>query len=120
MANTLKQFETVKVVFPIRGHSYTEGDKDMSLINIKSYTETPDDCRDVIKNSRIKPSPFRVIDCAKEVKFETWTDFLSSIYVRKCPMQTRPIRVLKIDQKEPRFVIHKPNYFGSYLKQLLL
>ena len=114
--NTLKRFETVKVVFPIRGHSYMEGDKDMSLINIKSYTETPDDWRDVIKNSRIKPESFRVIDCVKEVKFETWTNFLSGVYVKKCPMQTRPIRVLKIDRKEPRFVNYKPNYYGSYFK----
>lgn len=37
--HTLKRFESVKVVFPIRGHSYMEGDKDMSLINPKSYTE---------------------------------------------------------------------------------
>ncbi|KAG8283032.1 hypothetical protein J6590_023562 [Homalodisca vitripennis] len=92
----------------------------MSLINAKSYTETPDDWRNVIKYSRIKPSPFTVIDCAKEVKFETWTEFLSGIYVKKCPITTRPIRVFKINQKEPSFVLHKANYFGSYLKAVFV
>lgn len=41
-----KRFDSVKVVFPIRGHSYMEGDKDMSLVNSKVYTETPEDWRD--------------------------------------------------------------------------
>lgn len=42
------RFDSVKVVFPIRGHSYMEGDKDMSLVNSKAYTETPEDWRDYI------------------------------------------------------------------------
>jgi hypothetical protein len=120
LVNKINKFQTIKVVFPIRGHSYMEGDKDMSLINAKSHTETPDDWRDVIRNSRIKPLPFIVIDCAKEVKFETWTEFLSGIYVKKCPFPTRPIRVLKIDQKEPRLILHKTNYFGNHLKSVLV
>lgn len=118
--HTLKRFETVKVVYPIRGHSYMEGDKDMSLVNAKSYTETPDDWRDVIRNSRIKPSPFTVIDCGIEVNFETWTDFLSGIYVKKCPIPTRPIRIFKINQNESRYLLHKQNYFGSYLKAVFV
>lgn len=31
-------------------------------------------------------------------------------------MPTRPIRILKIEQSQARFVLHKENYFGSYLK----
>lgn len=56
-----RRFDSVKVVFPIRGHSYQECDKDMSFINQKSYVETPHEWREVIKNSRNKPSPFHVI-----------------------------------------------------------
>lgn len=92
----------------------------MTLVNAKSYTETPDNWRDVIRNSRIKPSPLTVINCATDVKFETWADFLSGLYVKKCPMPTRPIRILKVDQKEARFVLYKANYFGSYLKSVFV
>lgn len=85
------RFDSVKVVFPIRGHSYMEGDKGMSLVNAKAYTETPKDWRDVLRTSRIKPTPFTVINCATDVNFQTWTDFLTEKYVKKCPMPTRPI-----------------------------
>lgn len=114
------RFDSVKVVFPIRGHSYMEGDKDMSIVNSKSYTETPDDWRDVLRNSRVKPSPFTVINCGTEVNFQTWTKYFSDKYVKKCPIPTRPIKVLKIDKNEPRFMLHKSNYFGSYLKAVLV
>lgn len=114
MVHTQERFEIVKVIFPIRGHSYLECDKNMSLVNTKSYTETPEEWRDVLKNSRIKPSPFKVVDCADEVNFQNWTEYLSQFYVSKCPMQTRPIRIIKIEKTQPRFVLHKPNFFGSY------
>lgn len=119
MVHNLKRFDSVKVVFPIRGHSYMEGDKDMSLVNAKSYAETPDDWRDVLRNSRLKPSPFTVINCDTDVKFQTWTDFLSGLYVRKCPMPTRPVRILKIDKEHTRLIFHKANYFGGYLNAVV-
>ena len=89
-------FDSVKVVFPICGRSYTEGDKDMSLVNAKSYTETPDDWRD----SRIKPSPFKVVNCATEVNFKDRTEFLLKLYKRICPMPTRSITIMKIDKEQ--------------------
>lgn len=120
MVNMENRFDSVKVVFPIRGHSYLECDKNMSLVNVKSYTERPDDWREILRNSRIKPSPFKVINCGEEVKFQTWTEFLSQRYVRKCPLPIRPIRVLKVDKNEPRFISHKENYFGSYFKAVIV
>ena len=35
-------------------------------------------------------------------------------------MPTQPVRILKIDKKEPRFILHKANYFGSYLKAVFV
>lgn len=120
MVHKNNRFDSVKVVFPIRGHSYLECDKNMSLVNSHAYTETPDDWRDVLRNSRIKPSPFKVINCKDEVNFQTWTAFLSQSYIQKCPMPTRSIRVMTIDKKEPRFISHKSNYFGKYLKAVVV
>lgn len=97
-------------MFPIRGHSYIEGDKDVSLVNSNAYTETPEDWRDMLRSSGIKPTPFTVISCATDVNFQTWTDFLTVKYVEKCSIPTRPIRVLKIDQKESKFLFHKSNF----------
>lgn len=62
-----KRFDTIKMVFPIRGHSYLECDKSMGLANQKSHAEIPEDWRAVLRNSRTKPSPFIVIDCHQEM-----------------------------------------------------
>lgn len=120
MVHMKNRFDSVKIVFPIRGHSYMECDKDMSLVNSKSYTETPDDWRDVLRSSRIKPTPFKVVNCATEINFQTWTEFFSGLYKPKCPMHTRPIRMLKVDKNEQMFFLHKSNYFGSYHKVVVI
>lgn len=110
---TEKRFDMIKVIFPIRGHSYLECDRDMSLIQQKSYVEVPDEWREVIRNSREKPSPYIVVDCKREM-FKGWTDFLKPKYQRQCPMPTRPIRCIKFEKTTPRFVHHRSNYSGSY------
>lgn len=113
------RFDTIKVVFPIRGHSYLECDRNMSIVKQSSYTETPDDWREVLRNTRVKPCPFEVIDCGKDFSFQNWTEYLSSIYPEKCPFPTRQIRMLKISGQNKRLVYHKPSYFGTYLSSPL-
>lgn len=80
------RFDSVKVIFPIRGHSYLECDRDMSLIKQTSYVEVPNEWRDVIKNSRAKPFPFKVINCTQEM-FKAWTQFLSPMYEKNVQWQ---------------------------------
>lgn len=111
MVSVKKRFDCAKVVFPERGHSYLECDRDMGLINQKSYVETPSDWREVIENSRKKPSPYNVIDCKTEL-FKSWTDFLKPTYIMKCPFQTRQIRCLKF---ESNTVKYRNSFFGSYI-----
>ena len=108
------RFNTIKVIFPIRGHSYLECDRDMSIVKQNSYIETPDDWREVLRNARVKPSPFEVIDCGIDFDFQNWTEYLSSIYPAKCPFATRPIRMLKISVENKPLIYHKPSYFGTY------
>jgi len=114
-----KRFDSIKMVFPIRGHSYLECDRDMGKINSKSYTELPDDWRNIFLQSRQKPTPFNVIDCAIEVEFKTWTDYFSDLYPTKNPIPTRPIRVLLIEESKPRFINHKSTYHGPYLSAVI-
>jgi hypothetical protein len=85
-----KRFDSIKIVFPIRGHSYLECDRDMGKINSKSYTELPDGCRNIFLQSRQKPTPFNVIDCAIEVEFKRWTDYFSDLYPTKNPIPRDP------------------------------
>lgn len=108
------RFDIVKVIFPIRGHSYLECDRNMSLVNQKAYTEVPEDWRDELRNCRLKPTPFEVIDCSKNFDFEDWTTFLSPLYPTKCPFPTRPIRMLKFCSKDNRLIFHKSTYMGLY------
>lgn len=75
----MNRFDKVNVVFPIRGHSYLECDRDMNLINQKSYVQRPEEWKDDIKNSRVKPFKFTVIDCKQDM-FKAWTDFLKPMY----------------------------------------
>lgn len=107
------RFDRVNVVFPIRGHSYLECDRDMSLINQRSYVEVPEEWRCVIRNSRLKPSPFTVIDCKQDM-FKAWTNFLKPMYKQTCPMPTRPIRCLRVDSSTPRLVYHRSTFCGCY------
>lgn len=85
-----KRFDSIKIVFPIRGHSYLECDRDMRNINSKSYAELPDDWRNIFLQSRQIPTPFNVIDCAIEVEFKTWTDYFSDLTQRNAQFQRDP------------------------------
>lgn len=62
-----ENLETIKVIFPIRGHSYLECDCDMSIIKQNSYTEIPEDWRNVFRNARVKPTPLQVVDCGQKL-----------------------------------------------------
>jgi hypothetical protein len=86
----VKPFDTIKMVFPIRGHSYLECDKSMGLANQKSHAEIPEDWRAVLRNSRTKPSPFIVIDCHQQI-FKHCSNFLNPLYKKTCPIPTRPV-----------------------------
>lgn len=70
-----KRLDSVKVTFPVRGHSYMECDKNMGLINTKSKAELPSDWIEVFKSARTKPIPFDVVEVGNQ-QFRKWTSFL--------------------------------------------
>jgi hypothetical protein len=113
------RFDLVKMVFPIRGHSYLECDRNMSLVNCNSYTETPDDWRQVLLTSRTKPSPFTVVDCEKDIIFQNWTDYLQVHYSKKCNLKTRPIRIIEFRKESRALIFHKDTYCGMYASTVI-
>lgn len=112
IVHNTKRLDTIQMVFPIRGHSYLECDKNMSLVNQKSVVELPSQWNEVLQNSRNKPRPFKVISCDNQEIFRSWTTFLSPLYVKQCPFKTRPVRKLKIVRHHPRMILHRQTYNG--------
>jgi hypothetical protein len=95
-----KRFDSVKVIFPIRGHSYMECDRDMALINQKARAEVPDDWVRVFATARERPTPFNVMQCNQDL-FCKHGEFLSEFYKSKCPVPTRDIRELVFKRSVP-------------------
>lgn len=115
-----KRLTEIKVVFPVRGHSYLECDKNMGIINQKSHVELPSEWNEVVKNARVKPAPFKVVSCEDQLIFKAWTTFLSTIYIPKCPFKTRPIKVLKITENHPRMILHRSTYNGPLNESVVI
>ena len=92
----LKKLTSIKLTFPIVGHSYLECDKDVGLINSKASTEEPSDWIKVFKEARTKPAPFKVIDVDSNM-IRDWKEFLEPMYLAKCVFPTRPNRELRVE-----------------------
>lgn len=117
----MKRLETVTVTFPERGHSYLECDRNMTLIPKKQVAEIPQDLYNIIRQARVKPSPFQVIQCEQEL-FRDWTTFFkqSEVYKGKLAMQTRPIKELKITVEHYRTISHRPTFNGRWESSVVL
>lgn len=86
-----RRLDSIRMIFPIRGHSYLECDRNMGLINQQTKAETVDDWLDEFRNARIKPCPFIVIEVDQSL-IRQWNQFLSPSFITKCPFAVRHIR----------------------------
>lgn len=120
IVHQVKRLKTVRVIFPIRGHSYLECDRNMGIINQKSLVELPNEWNIVIEDARKKPGPYKVIPCDDQLIFRSWTNFLSRIYFKKCPFASRPIRELSVTEEHPRMIIHRDTYNGHSTQTVIL
>jgi hypothetical protein len=118
MVHNTDRLESVQVVFPIRGHSYMECDRDMGLVNQKSEVEVPSEWAEVLRHSRAKPTPFNVVEIELE-QFRDWAEFLEPKFQKKCPFPTRTVRELKIKKSEPKLVFHRDNFNGEWTKTVV-
>jgi hypothetical protein len=108
MVHVEKRFDSITVTFPVRGHSYMECDRDMSIINQKAPCEVPDDWNKVFAEARENPLPYKVFPCTQDI-FYKYSEFFHDKYKPKCPFPTRDIRVLEICKPLP--VIYYRNSF---------
>lgn len=114
LVHKFQRFETVTVVFPIRGHSYMECDKNMGIINCKTRAELPEDWVDIFRTARDKPTPFHVEEVDQSL-VRDWTKFLEPLYMKKCPFLSRPIRELEVSHQHPRIIRHRDSYNGMWV-----
>lgn len=111
----LNLLDSVTVVYPIRGHSYLECDKNMALINMKAPCELPEDWRDEIRKARTKPEPFQVVNCTQDGMFYSWNEHLKRYFAKDCPFFTRPIRVLQVSKETPGVFLHRDSFSGGFI-----
>lgn len=119
VVHKLNLLDTVSVVFPIRGHSYLECDKNMAFINQKAPCEIPEDWRDEFRKARSKPQPFLVQDCQQNM-FQSWKHTMDKYFLKKCPFATRPLREIKIDIAEEGAILHREFYTSPFEKKFVL
>ncbi|XP_031330335.1 uncharacterized protein LOC116161205 [Photinus pyralis] len=112
------RFESIRVTFPVRGHSYMECDKNMGLINTKTRVELPKDWVQVFKTARVKPSPFKIEEVENH-DVRDWSAFLNPLYVKKCPFQSRPIKELEIRKEHPRMLFYRETYNGMWISSII-
>ncbi|GBP89085.1 hypothetical protein EVAR_64721_1 [Eumeta japonica] len=95
-----RKLDEIKIVFPVRGHSYMECDRNMVLINQKAHIELPSEWADQIAVARSKPSPFIVEQCEQDL-FRNWADYFKPMFKPKCPIPTRSIKEIRVHRKNP-------------------
>ena len=111
--------KSTSVVFPIRGHSYLECDKDFGLINQKSLVKVPAQWIEVFRTARTKPMPFEVYDC-QQIFFYSWSAFLRFYFRKTCPFATRPVREMQFTRNHPRTVAVRETAYNAALIQFVI
>lgn len=109
----LGRLDSIKITFPIRGHSYLECDRNMGLINQKIRAEVPSHWYDVFRGARVKPSPFEVIEVEQDL-IRSWTSFLQTYYKKKCPLATRDVKEISASKEHPQFLTYRNTYNGHH------
>lgn len=113
-----KRFKSVKISFPIRGHSYMECDRDMALVKTSSRAEIPDDWRKVIGEARQKPRPFIVIPLDGDEFFKI-SVMVKPLFKATCPVPTRPLREVLFSTTHPRLMQYRENWNGPFLSAVM-
>uniref|UniRef100_A0A2A4K6G5 Uncharacterized protein n=1 Tax=Heliothis virescens TaxID=7102 RepID=A0A2A4K6G5_HELVI len=100
------RLESVTVIFPIRGHSYMECDRNMAYLNQKTRIELPEEWAEHVRGARQRPKPFNVIECSQDA-FKGWTTFLKPFYKKTCPFPIRPMREFRVQKEHPRLMFYR-------------
>lgn len=115
----LRLLDSFTMIFPVRGHTYLECDRNMALINVKSPCEVPEQWREVFRNARKNPEPFIVIDSTKQF-FHAWNEYLRPLFISKCPFPTRPVREIQVTIEQPGQLLYRPLFEGRWSKSTVI
>lgn len=107
------RLDSIKITFPVRGHSYLECDKNMALINQKKRAELPEDWIEELQTARKRPTSFNVVEVDENL-VRGWPEFLKPFYEEKCPFATRPIKEIAAEKAHPRFLKYRNTYSGAW------
>ena len=119
LVHIAKIFDTVKVTFPIRGHSYLECDRNFALVNDKAKVYIPSQWATEISQARKKPSPFSVHLCSQDM-FKDFNSFLAPLYKAKCPFAIQKVREIQILRSKPREILHRDTYSGPWVSSIIV
>ncbi|KAJ8890440.1 hypothetical protein PR048_009949, partial [Dryococelus australis] len=72
----------------------------MALINQKYPTELP---------ARTKPSPYHIVN-VDQALLRNWTQYLTSLYTKICPVATRSLTEVVISMQHPHLIKHRSTY----------
>lgn len=122
LIHTVRRFDSVKMIFPIRGHSYMECDKNFGLLNQKADAEVPADWWNELRKAREKPQPFKVIECERSL-FKKVTAYITStkLYKNTCPFPTRPVREFLCSNEFNHQLVHyRDSWNGQFSSAVIL
>lgn len=114
-----RRFTSVKITFPIRGHSYLECDKNFGLINFKTAMEIPKDWYNLLSISRVKPEPF-IVKVVDQNMIRNWALLLPTLrYIKKLPFKIQDLREIEAEASHPRLLLHRSTYNGPVLTSVV-
>ena len=113
IVHSIRRLDSIRITFPIRGHSYLECDKNMGLVNLKTRMELPEDYYGLLEHSRTKPTPFSVIRVQRHM-VKDWGTFLKDKFKAKCPFPIQEIREIYCTRDHPKLMYFRPSYHGAF------
>lgn len=113
IVHSIRRLDSIRITFPIRGHSYLECDKNMGLVNLKTRMELPNDYYDLLEHSRMKPTPFSVIRVQQHM-VKDWGTFFNDKFRAKCPFAIQEIREIYCTKDHPQLMYFRANYNGPF------
>ena len=96
-----------------------ERDRDMSHVNQKTKAQIPSDWEDAIRTAKKNPAPYNVISMDKGM-FLKFTEGLKPKFRATCPIPTRPVRELRIDENQPQVFLHRDKWIGPFLTAVVV
>ncbi|KAJ8893145.1 hypothetical protein PR048_005728 [Dryococelus australis] len=87
--------------------------ENMALINQKYPAELPEHWVEVFENARTKPSPYHVVN-VDQARLRNWTQYLTSLYTKTCPIATRPLTEVVFSVQHPHLIKHRSTYNGKW------